>query len=184
MHRCGRVWRTGVKRVVSILMLILLASCRDHGVPQAARDDMASINGLWELVAVECADGPSLSWQQLMSQRPINSRKHVNNGQTIDYVVDSNNCLQTTTGHIVPQGRFLFNRFGYHRYCNEACGSAAIGCGPQNSETMTRIQVLGDEMQISENDPGLCARSGQRGPLTTRYKKLRQAATAAAQSTN
>ncbi|HEX4924311.1 MAG TPA: hypothetical protein VFV50_09500 [Bdellovibrionales bacterium] len=161
-----------MKRLVSILMVILLISCRDQGGPQAARDDMASINGLWELAAVECADGPSLYWEQLMSQRPINSRKHVNNGQTIDYVVDSNNCLQTTTGHIVPQGRFLFTRFAYQRYCSETCGTSAPGCGPQNTETMTRVQVIGEELLVSENDPGICSKAGQAGPLTTRYKKI------------
>jgi hypothetical protein len=133
---------------------------------------MEAMNGLWELSAVECGDGPSRFWDQQMAQHPVNARRQVNNGQTIDYVVDSSNCLQTSTGHIVAQGNFLFTRFGYQKYCNEKCGTSIGDCGPLNTTGLTRIQVIENQMLVSENDSGICSSAGQSGPLTTRYKLL------------
>ncbi|MEQ1876040.1 MAG: hypothetical protein ABL958_05295 [Bdellovibrionia bacterium] len=161
-----------MKRGLMYLSLFLMISCKFQTELPPASDNPAAMNGIWELTAVECADGASRVWSNQVSQHPVNARRQVNNGQTIDYVVDSESCLQTTTGHLVRQGGFLFQYFGYQKYCNEKCGSKISGCGPLNTNSLARIQVIGEEMLISENDSGMCAGGGQAGPVTQRYKLL------------
>ena len=161
-----------MRRGLMFLTLFLMISCRLSSEPPPATDKMDAMNGLLELSAVECGDGQSRAWTAQMSQHPVNSRRQVNNGQTIDYVVDSEKCLQTTTGHLVPQGNFLFQTFGYQKYCSDQCGNKISGCGPLNTTGLARIQIVEEEMLVSENDTGLCSGSGQAGPITQRYKLL------------
>lgn len=137
-----------------------------------ATDNLDAMNGLWELVTVECGDGVSHGWERSKLQNPLNARRQVNNGQTIDYVVDSSSCMQTTNGHLISQGNFLFQYFGYQKFCSEQCGTKVSGCGPLNSSSLARIQIFEKEMLVSSNDPGICAADGQPGPLTYKYKLI------------
>ncbi len=149
-----------------------MISCKFQSGQPAATDKIEAMNGLWELSAVECGDGPSRLWEQQSHQNPVNARRQVNNGQTIDYVVDSSKCLQTSTGHLVSQGNFLFTTFKYQKYCNESCLGRVSDCGPSQATSLARVQIVENEMLVSENDSGICGKSGQPGPVTTRYQKI------------
>jgi hypothetical protein len=153
-------------------MIAAMAACNGGGAKPLPTDSMASLNGSWELQSIDCGAEPSVLWKEMMAAHPLSARKYVNNGQTIDYVVDSDNCLQTTTGAIDPQGSFLFNKFGYQKYCNSSCNQAKMKCGPISTSNLARIQVVGKEMTISENDDGTCRQRGQVGPVTARYLRL------------
>jgi hypothetical protein len=157
-----------------IPFVFLIFSCND-GQSLKATDSLNSMNGTWELAAAECGDGPSQYWAQVMESHPVNVRKHVNNGQTIDYVIDSSNCLQTITSHIVPEGNFLFTKYGYQKHCSDACSpDQKKKCGPINTTGFARIQVIGNEMQISEKDDSACKKRSQPGPLTLRYRLIKE----------
>jgi hypothetical protein len=163
-----------VSRIWLVLFVFLVFSCNENQ-NQTATDSLNSMNGTWTLEAAECGDGPSLYWAQVMESRPVNVSRYVNNGQTIDYVIDSASCLQTITSHIVSEGGFLFTKYGYRKNCSETCSvEQKKKCGPINTTGFVRIQVLGKEMLITEKDDSACKKKGQPGPLTLRYRLIQE----------
>ena len=156
-----------------IAMLFCLISCKGYESYQVVpTDNLSSMNGIWELKAVECGSERSVGWDDRMSRHPLNIRKKVNNGQTIDYIVDSAKCLQTSVGHIEPKGQFVFTHFGYQKYCSETCNTSVVKCGPLNSSELVRMAIKGDQMIVQHNDNAVCSQAGQSGPLTLKYRLL------------